>query len=691
MAQEIGDAVLRFLGDSTDLDIKFDAVGPDAERAFKPAAEAAEQASERMKTSMGEARGEVALLGEEFGIRLPRHIRSFVAELPGVGEAMSAAFSATAVLFLAQALVQAADKLSNFVGETFIFTDEMKAHNTEIANSNAALESLNKQREAAIAKLEELQGVTKDAEAAEIKATEATVAHAKAELIALKSALANKGAWEQAKDTAKDYAGVILGSLIPGYARLTSAVQDQIKIKEKEDEVNLIAAQAAKAEAAERAAQAEEHRQKAIHNQLEELENQKKVALAAVQTDQQKFETEVFFGEKKLALLKQLGDKEKSQVQAQLAQIEVLYIQHEQKVSAAFANLLKLVQQQKSQALDVLKDAVTENTVALSPLGAALQKAQDAAHSMGVTMRVDLVAELEKAKQAMKDFLATGITDPVAFKALDEAIKKADQDLKNFGKTEDSFLSKSRAWKEFQLQIQGASHGVDQLKLAGVEAFDSLEGSIAGAFQSIVLGQQDVGKALEQTLAQSLAAMASQAAVKALFYTAEGFAALAGFEESSASQYFTAAGEMAAVAVAAGVAGRALSGAANGGGGGSTAQSHDSISNTGQSNRSGGNTVSVQAFAEGGLVSGPTLALIGEKKNKEAVLPLEDPKAMEEIGKAIGAHGGGGGTTIHLNVHGGLIAESTIQRLCKQISKSVNNGKVKLVASNTLRITKKSA
>jgi hypothetical protein len=64
---------------------------------------------------------------------------------------------------------------------------------------------------------------------------------------------------------------------------------------------------------------------------------------------------------------------------------------------------------------------------------------------------------------------------------------------------------------------------------------------------------------------------------------------------------------------------------------------------------------------------------------------------MEEIGKAIGAHGGGGGTTIHLNVHGGLIAESTIQRLCKQISKSVNNGKVKLVASNTLRITKKSA
>ena len=56
------------------------------------------------------------MLGEEFGIRLPRHVSNFVAELPGVGEAMSAAFSATAVLFIAQALVQASDKLSNFIG-----------------------------------------------------------------------------------------------------------------------------------------------------------------------------------------------------------------------------------------------------------------------------------------------------------------------------------------------------------------------------------------------------------------------------------------------------------------------------------------------------------------------------------------------------------------------------------------------
>ena len=59
MAQEVGDAILRFLGDSTQLDTKFDEVGPNAEKAFAPAAEAVEEAGQRMQGSMREARGEV--------------------------------------------------------------------------------------------------------------------------------------------------------------------------------------------------------------------------------------------------------------------------------------------------------------------------------------------------------------------------------------------------------------------------------------------------------------------------------------------------------------------------------------------------------------------------------------------------------------------------------------------------------
>ena len=85
MAIEVGDGVLKFLGDSTQLDTAFDSVGPKAEAAFEPAAKSAEDlgdklddvgkkadgaadeiedAGNRTRSSMHAATGEVALLGE---------------------------------------------------------------------------------------------------------------------------------------------------------------------------------------------------------------------------------------------------------------------------------------------------------------------------------------------------------------------------------------------------------------------------------------------------------------------------------------------------------------------------------------------------------------------------------------------------------------------------------------------------
>src|SRR5205807_1181391 len=136
----VGDAVLRFLGDTTELDTAFERVGTEAEskmgratNAIKGTTAAVDEMSTEMavgqqgavelgevttlagtqaRESMYQARGEAALLGEEFGIRLPRHVRSFIAELPGVGSALSAAFSATAVLFIIEALVKLTEKAS---------------------------------------------------------------------------------------------------------------------------------------------------------------------------------------------------------------------------------------------------------------------------------------------------------------------------------------------------------------------------------------------------------------------------------------------------------------------------------------------------------------------------------------------------------------------------------------------------
>jgi hypothetical protein len=60
------------------------------ERAGGNLAEVAAQAKD--------AKNAMALLGMEFGVHIPRQLRGFLAELPGVGAAMSAAFSAVAVV-----------------------------------------------------------------------------------------------------------------------------------------------------------------------------------------------------------------------------------------------------------------------------------------------------------------------------------------------------------------------------------------------------------------------------------------------------------------------------------------------------------------------------------------------------------------------------------------------------------------
>lgn len=142
----IGDAILRFFADTSDLDQAFARIPAQTEAAMGAAAQkvgtlgnafqgvnfeldaTAENVpfcGEIIKDSMGkatesthEARGEAALLGELFGIHLPRHVRSFIAELPGVGAALSAAFAATAVIFLIEAVVQIVEKIKAFTEET---------------------------------------------------------------------------------------------------------------------------------------------------------------------------------------------------------------------------------------------------------------------------------------------------------------------------------------------------------------------------------------------------------------------------------------------------------------------------------------------------------------------------------------------------------------------------------------------
>src|SRR5580765_341087 len=112
--REIGDRLPSELGRSQktidELNRSLDATGDNMAYAGEEGAKAAQH----IGTEFHRAQGEVALIGELFGIRLPRHVRSFIAALPGVGEALSAAFSATAVIFIGIAIYKAIEAVQKF-------------------------------------------------------------------------------------------------------------------------------------------------------------------------------------------------------------------------------------------------------------------------------------------------------------------------------------------------------------------------------------------------------------------------------------------------------------------------------------------------------------------------------------------------------------------------------------------------
>ena len=71
-----------------------------------------QQMASVMRSQTMEARGTLMLLGEEIGVHVPRHLGSLIASLPGVGAALSAAFSSVAVLALIEVIVKVAEKIS---------------------------------------------------------------------------------------------------------------------------------------------------------------------------------------------------------------------------------------------------------------------------------------------------------------------------------------------------------------------------------------------------------------------------------------------------------------------------------------------------------------------------------------------------------------------------------------------------
>jgi hypothetical protein len=227
-------------------------------------------------------------------------------------------------------------------------------------------------------------------------------------------------------------------------------------------------------------------------------------------------------------------------------------------------------------------------------------------------------------------------------------------------------------------------------------------------FQAWAAGGLTVAQACEKITAAVLQSIAQYAFAQAIVEMAKGFAALppTSPDFGHAHEHFTSAALWFVAGAAASAAGGAISGMSNNTGSAGASGLEGGVIGEPSSGGAAGqaappeqepvNVVNVQRFAAGGLVSRPTLSVLGDSMSGgsqvEAALPLEDPSAMQTVGEAIGPYvNGGGGNTYNIDVHvEGMISPDNLTRVIRQINQKVLREGGNLVSSNALRVTQRS-
>ena len=110
---------------------------------------------EQVGASAHEAKASLALMSEEVGVHIPRHLRTFITMLPGVGEALEASFKVVAVIALAAVIYEVIKKVIELrktleemdlaaersAAEFARFNDSQKLANDELKVTNDRLEN----------------------------------------------------------------------------------------------------------------------------------------------------------------------------------------------------------------------------------------------------------------------------------------------------------------------------------------------------------------------------------------------------------------------------------------------------------------------------------------------------------------------------------------------------------------------
>lgn len=707
---QVGDAVLNFFANTESLDQGFAKVdstpahlkpaeeelvkmaddwtfmGQSARTAGTEGMEASlelEEGTKKAAFSMREAKGEMALLGEETGVKLPRHIRSFVAELPGVGKAMEAAFSATAALILIQVLVEGAKKLTEFISDTFIFTESMKKSdevtkemNKELLLQKDALSKVNKEME--------VFGTSGS------KKTQIAINDLNEEIKKNKEAFydANNmvGAYRMgisvATPEAVEKAKIAMVTLTSEAKTQAAALELLTKTFEREQTDELVKGEEQRI--AIRRKMADITTEITYQQQRTVIAQQKGGYILEVANEQQKaeslYQTEKSSLQQRLELTKFAGDKEKEQRTAILAQLEALEKQHQLKAIQAFADLQVRLRALAGTA-EVTRSELTN--VITDPMVEKYKKLQDAAKSLGLVLYGDLKVGADASRAALDQLAKEGALSSRQLAQAKLAVVQADIKVAQASDKNTAALKKEEAQlkkligeeKEHGKVAQQTANAVGQAITA--EAFAFGQGAVT------------IGQAMRDITSMIVKEIAKQAEVKGADAFADGLSMAAVGDPGAGMKFAAAAGWF---ALAGGISMAAGAIAGQGAKPGSAANpvnvTGTAGASTNQQPRGPINTSGAQSFASGGLITQPTMAILGDRPNSkgEVAFDLDDKRSIDAIREALGGGGDGG---IHVHVKG-LISGDNLGTVITKISRRVKKGQSHLLSSNSHRVTRRS-
>jgi hypothetical protein len=203
----------------------------------------------------------------------------------------------------------------------------------------------------------------------------------------------------------------------------------------------------------------------------------------------------------------------------------------------------------------------------------------------------------------------------VPFTNFDKLFKELIKDIPAVTLQGDKFATESSRWIQ---QVGLMSESMTLLKNTGTQVFTSLAQAMGQTAANALVYGKNFGAAMEQALKSTLASVAGQAVVRALFETGSAFADLAIHDYPDAALHFQAAGLFGIIGGVAGGAGAAIpgggggssGGARTGGGKGVPFQGSSTITPRGAGGAGAGGGTQVIVNIEG-VMSTDTLDILG--------------------------------------------------------------------------------